>query len=462
MGCHICDSLFSATKARQTIMPGLSDEGKESVMNVIEAEQYLEEINKYGSVLGLKSITTLLEALGNPQKELQVVHIAGTNGKGSTLAFVERVLMEAGYKVGRYSSPAVFQKEEIIRINDRNIPQEAFARIVTLMKEKADGIFEKYGFHPTVFEVETALAFAYFKEEHCDIVLVECGMGGESDATNVFEQVLCSVISSISLDHTAFLGDTLEEIAGVKAGIIKNQCPVVVAAQNDTVLNVIKNRAMKKNTSAIVADRAHLEIRHGLNHISYRASNGKIYETDIQMFGTYQGINVATAIETLLCLETKGYVVENYIEQGLSKARWSGRMETVLENPLFLIDGAHNPGAVRELRDSMDLYFTNKRITFIMGVLADKDFQQEAEIIAPRAENIITITPNHDRALDGRILAETVSKYNPHVCYADSISDGVKLAIDSVEQEHSDMIIAFGSLSHLREIKQAVKAERRD
>ena len=142
MGCHICDSLFSATKARQTIMPGLSDEGKESVMNVIEAEQYLEEINKYGSVLGLKSITTLLEALGNPQKELQVVHIAGTNGKGSTLAFVERVLMEAGYKVGRYSSPAVFQKEEIIRINDRNIPQEAFARIVTLMKEMADGIFE--------------------------------------------------------------------------------------------------------------------------------------------------------------------------------------------------------------------------------------------------------------------------------------------------------------------------------
>lgn len=431
-------------------------------MNYREAGQYLQEINKYGSVLGLKSITTLLEALGNPQKDLHVVHIAGTNGKGSTFAFVESVLTEAGYKVGRYSSPAVFEKDEIIRINHRNIEKDAFAVIVTLIKEKADGILKKFGFHPTVFEVETAMAFEYFKRENCDIVLVECGMGGESDATNVFDKVLCSVIASISLDHTAFLGETLEEIAKIKSGIIKDNCPVIVAKQNKNALEVIKRTATQKKANVILSDIAAVEIKDGKNHLSYQATNQKKYEADIRMLGTYQGVNAATAIEILLCLEKKGYQVEKYIEQGLSKAYWNGRMEIILENPLFIIDGAHNPGAVKELRNSLDLYFTNKKITFIMGVLADKDFCQEAEIIAGRAENIITVTPNNTRALDGRELAEMISRYNHCVHYADSIHIAVKQAIDSVQKGDSDMIIAFGSLSHLGDIKQAVKAERRD
>lgn len=440
-----------------------------TAMNYTEARNYLKEANKYGSVLGLDSITILLDALGNPQKELKVVHIAGTNGKGSTLAFIQSVLVKAGYQTGRYSSPAVFDDDEIIQINGRNIEKEELADIVTLIREKADIILEKYGFHPTPFEIETAMAFEYFRRKKCDIVLVECGMGGADDATNVFEQVLCSVITSISLDHTAFLGETIEEIAQVKAGIIKPYCPVIMAKQSEKAVNCIKNIAQEKGAEFVQAGQAQLtaqnhpsDMKSVKNSINYRAANGKKYQANIKMLGTYQSINAATAIETLLCLENYGYQLEEYIEQGLSKAMWNGRMEIISEDPLFIIDGAHNPGAVKELRNSMDLYFTNKRITFIMGVLADKDFAQEAELIADKAENIITVTPNNSRALDGKKLAETLSVYHKNVQYMDNIRKAVSAAMDFVRKGQTDMILAFGSLSHLKDIKQAVKAERRD
>lgn len=431
-------------------------------MNYKEAKEYLKEINKYGSVLGLESITRLLACLENPQKKLKVVHVAGTNGKGSTLAFLQSILMEAGYKVGRYSSPAVFEEDEIIQINGRNIEKDDLTDIVTCIKEKADMILDSFGFHPTSFEIETAMAFEYFKRKECDLVLVECGMGGESDATNVFDKVLCSVITNISLDHTAFLGESIEEIAKVKSGIIKKDCPVIVSEQGRNVVSVIENIALQKGAVLIKAGKAKLEVNHGKNHISYVASNGKKYEADTQMFGTYQSLNAATAIETILQLENKGYCLEKYIEQGLSKAVWSGRMEKIAEEPLFFIDGAHNPGAIKELRNSIDLYFTNMRITFIMGVLADKDFEQEAGLIANRAGNILTVTPNNNRALDGRKLAETIANYNRHVYYVDDINSAVKQAVDFVKKGQTDMILAFGSLSHLKDIKQAVKAERRD
>lgn len=438
-------------------------------MNYTESRRYLKEISKYGSVLGLESITKLLDSLGNHQKELRVVHIAGTNGKGSTLAFIQSVLVEAGYQVGRYSSPAVFDDDEIIQINGANIEKDTLADIVTLIQEKADKILAKYGFHPTPFEIETAMAFEYFRRKKCDIVLVECGMGGAGDATNVFDKVLCSVITSISLDHTAFLGETIEKITAVKAGIIKPFCPVVIAKQSERAVDCIKKIAIEKKAEYIQAGKAELTTQNSpetmksvSNHIVYRATNGKKYQTNIQMLGTYQSVNAATAIEVLLRLENYGYKLEEYIELGLLKAMWNGRMEIISEEPLFIIDGAHNPGAVKELRDSIDLYFTNKRITFIMGVLADKDFVQEAALIADRAENIITVTPNNSRALDGKKLAETLAVYNNKVQYIDSISEASQYAMDLVRKEQTDMILAFGSLSHLKDIKQAVKAERRD
>lgn len=431
-------------------------------MNYNEAKQYLKEVNKYGSVLGLKSITTLLKEMGNPEKSLKVVHIAGTNGKGSTMAFLNSILMEAGYKVGRYSSPAVFEEDEIIQINNQNIEPNSLGEIITHIKEKCDYIAKTYGFHPTPFEIETALAFEYFKRKNCDIVLVECGMGGATDATNVFHKVLCSIIANISLDHTAFLGDTIEEIAMVKSGIIKANCPVVVAKQQKEICDVIREEAEKKNSHIVMAKEAQLDLGNGENIVTYRASNGKEYKANLKMLGTYQGKNVATAIEVALILEKKGYNTEKYIKNGIENAVWKGRFEIISKQPLFVIDGAHNPGAIEELVKCIDLYFTNKRITFIMGVLADKDFEKEAGLIANKGENILTVTPNNARALDGKKLANTISKYNQNVQYVESIDQAVEKAIDLVNSKKSDMILAFGSLSHLNDINQAVKAGRRD
>ena len=462
-------------------------------MNYIEAKQFIESTKKYGSVLGLESIKTLLNEMGNPQNNLNIVHIAGTNGKGSTMAFLSSILMTAGYKVGRYSSPAVFEDDEIIQINNQNIEKLQLADIISKIKEKCQNIFETKGFHPTSFEIETALAFEYFSRNNCQIVLVECGMGGESDATNVFEKNLCSIISDISLDHTAFLGDTIEQIAIVKSGIIKKKCPVVIASQSKEATDVIINKANQKNSPYICAKVADLSFDGNKNNVKYKATNQKEYNATINMLGTYQKNNVAAAIEAALTLDGKTITtkattvlngeinesdfgldgimvttkpqkltlnIEPFIEEGISKAQWKGRMEIISKRPLFIIDGAHNPGAVSQLSDSIDLYFTNKRITFIMGVLADKDFEEESRIISKKATNIITVTPNNKRALSGEKLAETVLKYNKNVQYIEQIYKAVEIAFNQVQSGDSDMILAFGSLSHLKDIKQAVIAQK--
>lgn len=435
-------------------------------MNYKQALSYMDTISKYGSVLGLDSIKKLLECMGNPEKDLKVIHVAGTNGKGSTSAFLQSILMESGYKVGRYSSPAVFEYREIIRINDEYISEEQMADMISFVKEKCEDMVSMGLPHPTPFEVETGAAFEYFKRNHCDMVIVECGMGGESDATNVFDRVLCSIITTISLDHTKFLGNTIEDITKIKAGIIKEGCPVVIARQTDQAINTAEKIAVSKHASFIVCGSPqNIRENNFVTSYIYKASNQKCYHIKLNLLGTYQITNSITAIEAAIALEKQGFHVETNIAIGISQAKWQGRMEIISRSPLFVIDGAHNPGAVRELKSSIDLYFTNKRITFIMGVLADKDFSTEAEIIGKRAEKIITVTPENERALKAEILTETLRQHNANVTSASSIKDAVKRAFDSVYNNEADMILAFGSLSYLGELKSvlnSVKAERRD
>lgn len=427
-------------------------------MNYKEAREYLKEISKYGSVLGLESIKRLLKLMENPENQLKVVHVAGTNGKGSTCAFLQSILMEAGYKVGRYSSPAVFNDREIIRINDEYIKEEEVADIISWIKDKCDYIVSCGFSHPTPFEVETAMAFSYFAEKECDIVIVECGMGGKTDATNVFEQVMCSIITTISLDHTKFLGETIEDITNVKAGIIKEKCPVVLSEQTSEVENTIQRVCIKKDAPLIVSGKGKNIRRDKLVTLySYRANNGKQYNIRLNLLGTYQIKNSITAIEAALTLEKQGFHIEQSIERGIAKAKWQGRLEVIHDNPCIVIDGAHNPGAVRELKGSIDLYFTNKKITFIMGVLADKDFQSEIQLIGKRAEKIITVTPDNERALEAKKLAQTVKKYNDNVVAADNINEAVAMAFETVCEKKADMILAFGSLSYLGDLKIAVE-----
>ena len=424
--------------------------------------------------------------MGNPQNELKVVHIAGTNGKGSIMTFVQNILMESGYKVGRYCSPAVFNEREIIRINDEYISEKQSADLLTRIKEKCDSMYSEGLPHPTSFEIETAEALMFFKEQNCDIALIECGMGGETDATNVFEKVLCSVIATISLDHTQFLGSTIEEITKVKSGIIKENCPVVMSKQTGEAESVIKKVCKQNNSELIIPteqDFENVEIDGLTTKVTYKASNNKEYILNLQALGTYQIKNAKTAVEVALVLDkaltektnicdesdknnstgmknninNSGNTIEKNIKKGIEKTVWPGRMEVISKEPLIIIDGAHNPGAVLELRKTLDLYFTNKRITFIMGVLSDKDFSKEAEIIADRAERIITITPNNSRGLDGHKLAETLVKYNHNVQVADSLKQAAEESIDTIKGNRADMILAFGSLSYLGELKQVVR-----
>lgn len=455
-------------------------------MNYSEAREYLKNVNKLGSILGLNTIKELLKRLGNPQNELKVVHIAGTNGKGSIMTFVQNILMESGYKVGRYCSPAVFNEREIIRINDEYISEKQSADLLTRIKEKCDSMYSEGLPHPTSFEIETAEALMFFKEQNCDIALIECGMGGETDATNVFEKVLCSVIATISLDHTQFLGSTIEEITKVKSGIIKENCPVVMSKQTVEAESVIKKVCKQKNSELIIPNEQefeNVEIDGLRTKVTYKASNNKEYILNLQVLGTYQIKNAKTAVEVALVLDkaltektnicdesdknnstgmknninNSGNTIEKNIKKGIEKTVWPGRMEVISKEPLIIIDGAHNPGAVLELRKTLDLYFTNKRITFIMGVLSDKDFSKEAEIIADRAERIITITPNNSRGLDGHKLAETLVKYNHNVQVADSLKQAAEESIDTIKENRADMILAFGSLSYLGELKQVVR-----
>lgn len=372
-------------------------------MNYKEAREYLESTNKYGSILGLNTIKELLKRIGNPQDKLKVVHFAGTNGKGSTMAYLESTLLCAGYSVGKYNSPVVFDERENITVDKTPISEEDVAKYITTLKKVSEEMVSDGLNHPTRFEIETAMAFMFFAEAELDVCLIECGMGGRDDATNVFEDKLLAVITNISLDHTKELGDTIEEIKENKEGIIKNGCPVV-----------------------------------------YSGTMGSIEE-----------INQETAIRAAEELQKQGFKLKKYIDEGIAETYWPGRMETICEDPLFIIDGAHNPGAVLKLRDYIDLHFTNKTITFIMGVLADKDFAEEANIIGKKATKIYTITPNNSRGLSASGLSDVISEYNDNVVATKSIEEAVESAVRDVQTNESDMIIAFGSLSILRDIKEA-------
>lgn len=427
-------------------------------MNYSEARKFVEETTKYGSILGLETIKTLLDELGNPQDKVKIVHVAGTNGKGSVFTFVQNVLLKTGYHVGRYASPAVFEYREIIQFDGKNITEEEFAKYMANVKSACDRMVSQGKHHPTSFEVETALAYLYFSNKPCDIVLIETGMGGETDATNVEKEALCSVITSISLDHMQFLGNTVEDIAKVKAGIIKENSDVVVSNQGESIINVIESQAAVKNSKVVVANEPYnIKIDGYITSFDYVTANDKKLSVKISMMGAYQLINACTAIETLEILRSKGYDItdENIIE-GMKNAKWPGRMEVVKEQPLIVIDGAHNPGAAIKLKESIEMYFTNKRIAFIMGVLADKDYSEEIKIVALLAKKIFTITPDNKRALNGEALALAVADSNKNVTFEPTLEEAVKEAENLYKNNEIDMILAFGSLSYLGDLKNII------
>ena len=430
-------------------------------MNYKEAAEYVESLQRYGCVPGLESIRELCAYLGNPQDSLKFVHIAGTNGKGSVLAYVSTVLTSAGYKVGRYISPAVMDYRERFQIDGKMISKQGFCKYLEPVKSAADRIVLDGKPHPTPFEIETAVAFLYFLDKKCDIVVMETGMGGALDATNIIKSPLCAALTSISMDHMAQLGSTLKEIAAQKAGIIKEGSLVVSALQKPEAAKVIEKAAKNNNCNLYIADaKRATQTKYGLNR--QRFSYGKYKNLEITIPGKYQIDNAVIALEVIDALQAKGFPVpEAALREGLINTRWHGRFEIIGKNPLFIADGAHNEDGALKLAQSVSFYFTNKRIIYIMGVLGDKDYDKVIGATYMLAEQIITVTPPaNPRALSGYELAQTVKEYHNSVTVADSLIEAVELAYLLAGKDKGTVIIAFGSLSFIGELTNIV--EHRD
>lgn len=430
-------------------------------MTYEEAKAYIRERGKLGSVLGLSTMKGLMDNLGNPQDDLPFVHIAGTNGKGSTTAMLSSILEESGYKAGCYNSPAVFDAREQIRVNGRWISEEEMARGIAAVKEAADRMEQDGGPGPTSFEVETALAFWYFKDQECDIAIVEAGLGGDMDATNIITSTVLSIITSLSYDHMKILGDTLEEIAGHKAGIIKPMVPAVLYTFEETpdrqrAWETVRQVCREKK-SCLYTTEPYEVLERGLKDGRQLFHYRNYWNLELSMAGRYQIYNACTAIEAADELKRQGYrITEQTLREGLKKACWPGRFEWISHGPDIVIDGAHNPGGAAQLAQSITYYFTNRRILYIMGVLGDKDFCDVIRMTHGSADLIYTVTPDNPRALPAEELKRAVCEFHDpdKVKACQSVEEALSQALGQAGKE--DVILAFGSLSYLGELKALI------
>ena len=440
-------------------------ENEWKTMKYDDAIAYIEECNLLGSVPGLDSIRALTEKLNNPQDELKFIHVAGTNGKGSVSSFVATVLQHCGFKVGRYISPTIYTYRERFQINGRMISKKELGEEMELIKEACDILVSEGKTHPTSFEIETALAFHYFMKKQCDFVVLETGMGGTLDATNIIKNPLICVLTSISMDHMQYLGDSLYEIAENKCGIIKEGSCVVSSVQSTEAEAVVKDICRKKNAKLVFADASLAEFVQ-----TQKAGNPSLEKQvfvfegerfEISLLGQYQIENAVTAICVLRELCAMGYtqITDEKIKKGLFVTQWKGRFSLIARKPYFVVDGAHNVAAAKKLVRSIQFYFTNRKIVYIMGMFRDKEYEKVIQLTAPLASQIITVaTPGNLRALPAVELAHAVSEVNPNVTCADSLEEAVEMSYLFADKEA--VIIGFGSLSFLGELMNIVENNR--
>lgn len=410
--------------------------------------EYIEQASGFGIVPGLDSVRELCRRLGDPQKALKFIHVAGTNGKGSVSAYIASVLQCAGFRVGRYISPIIFDYRERIQVNGRMLSKKALCQGIQQIKTVCDAMTEEGFPHPTSFEIETALGFLYFVEKDCDIVVLESGMGGLLDATNIVERTVMAVFTSISMDHMSFLGNTLEKIATQKAGVIKPECTVVSMDQSPEVMEVILKRAEELGCPVnIVKTEKITDVHYGLKRQKFDYRRYK--KLEISLAGKYQVENAALAVEALDVLSGKGFfLTEEQLRRGLRETNWPGRFTIIKNRPLFIADGAHNEDAAKRLAESVTFYFTNRKIIYIMGVLKDKEYDKIIALTHAYADHIITVTPpGNPRALPAYELALEAAKLHPKVTAVDSLEEAVEMSLLLAGSE--DVIIAFGSLSFL-------------
>ena len=425
-------------------------------MDFTKAMEFVDSCNTRGMVLGLDAMYLLLERLGNPEKELKFIHIAGTNGKGSVGAYVTSILVCSGYKIGRYVSPTIFEYCERIQIQTKEscsyIAKKSVGAKMERIKQAVDSMVHEGHKAPTAFEIETALAFLEFKEQSCDYVVLEVGLGGVEDATNVVQNVELAILTSISRDHMRVLGNTIEEITQKKAGIIKRGIDVVgydyrEYTDGKKMEAVIHKVCKEKEAKYVQADFSKLtNLNFTLDGTDFCYDGMSCH---IRLLGENQPKNAALALEAVKCLQRKGLLItQEAMEEGLQKTEWKGRFSVVSKKPFVIVDGAHNEDAAKSLAKTLELYFKGKKLIFIVGVFADKEYEKILEITSPFAKKVYTIASDNSRALPSDELARVARKYVEDVVDAKTVKD----ALDSLDLRQDETILAFGSLSFLGEI----------
>ncbi len=428
-----------------------------------ETIDYLYALQKHGIKLALSNSVRVLEQMRNPHKKFKTVHVAGTNGKGSTSAFIASMLRAAGLRVGLYTSPHLVSFTERIRINGDLIPEKRVVELAQRVRQACDDLnatVKSAAVSPTFFEVTTAMAFTYFAEEEVDIAVIEVGMGGRLDSTNVINP-LVSIITNIDLEHTEYLGSTLETIAAEKAGIIKPGVPVVTGVTQPTVVDVIELAA---NTNAAPLSRLFKDFKpehavYGFEQsFDYCGIKSKYQGLRIHMIGRHQLENASLALATIEYLRDAGVAIDEYaIRRGLEQAFWEGRMERIEKRPDIYLDGAHNPASAKRLAATIqELKSDYRRIILVIGILCDKDHQEIARHLVPLVDRVVVTKPHYSRALDVSFLAREIQKQHTQVTSAETVMEAVARA--RKEASSDDLILVTGSLYVVGEARALLAA----
>lgn len=427
-------------------------------MNYDEAIGYLQGLTKFGVNFGLGRIKELLRRLGDPHRRLNIVHIGGTNGKGSTTAMIASILMEAGYKVGMFTSPHLHSYTERFVINGECIAEAQLAQLITTVKPHLEAMVAEDYEHPTEFEVSTALALYYFAQAETDFVVLEVGLGGAIDSTNVVTP-LVSVITNVTLDHMDYLGPRVEDIARVKAGIIKKGVPVVTAADG-VALEIIKQVAGENNSKLIQVGQditwtpLSSESEKGYQEFLVKGLQNH-YHVRLPLLGPHQQINASTAIAAVEMLFRWGHhIPAQAVLAGLSKVRWPGRMEIIRQHPTVIIDGAHNHAGAVALRQALQQHFPHRDIILVLGMLADKERAKVVAELAPLARTVIVTRSNNPRAGDWTRLADYVKVYLDDVMIEENVTEAVKKAVSLAHQDQ--LVCITGSLYMIGEAREAL------
>lgn len=424
-------------------------------MNYQESLDFIHGTNKFSIKLGLDNVNNLLNRMGKPQDALKYIHVAGTNGKGSTSSYMNQMLMVAGYKVGLYTSPFLEVFNERMRVNNENIPDALLAEITTEVKVFIDQMVAEGLNHPTEFEIVTAIAFEYFKREAVDVVVLEVGMGGRLDSTNVISTPLISVITPVDLDHVEYLGDTIEKVAAEKAGIIKPNGIAVVHPQVPEAMAVIESVCKETATTLISAPTESIQVLEVSDRGTTFELEGERYT--IAMLGEHQTRNAAVALTAIKALNESSEfkVSSDAIQTGLSKAIWPGRMEIMQREPLVLIDGAHNLHGARGLSKAVKTIFKGRHIVAVVGILGDKDVSGMLAEMMPLCHTVICTEPDNPRKMDAEVLERQVKNFGVETYKVPVIAEAYEKALSLAKSD--SVVLLFGSLYMIGTARTVIK-----